>query len=176
MHCPNCGIEASLNQNFCRSCGQSLEKVPQLLGEKLPVAESAELSDKHVESLKVRQRKIDHWLSIIGYGFTSLLTLSAFSGIIYLMVNKNLPLVPGILILLFMLGGSIAALLSIYSENLKKTLAKSGTLKSGQLLQTEMTTKLPIQVSPEELISVTEHTTKSLERYDTVGEIKRGDS
>jgi NMD protein affecting ribosome stability and mRNA decay len=31
MHCPKCGAEAPLTQKFCRSCGFSLEKVPQLV-------------------------------------------------------------------------------------------------------------------------------------------------
>ena len=38
MHCPGCGVQASLEQKFCRSCGLSLEKVPELLQSKRPGA------------------------------------------------------------------------------------------------------------------------------------------
>jgi hypothetical protein len=40
MYCPNCGTEAPVAQKFCRSCGFSLEKVPQLLAEQLPGTEA----------------------------------------------------------------------------------------------------------------------------------------
>lgn len=176
MYCPNCGIEASLSQKFCRSCGLSLEKVPLLLGEKLSVADPAELSDQHVESLKVRQRKIDHWLSLTGYGFISLTIISVITGIVYLVVNKNMPLLPGIVILLCLLGGAIAAFFAIYSDFLKKMLAENDPPKSRALPLTEIAAKHPFQASREELISVTEHTTKSLERSDTGGERKRAES
>lgn len=170
MHCPNCGTEASLSQKFCRSCGLSLEKVPQLLGEQHSPPESEEGSDKIVGNLRDRQRKIDHWLSLTGYGFISLTYISAITGIAYLVVNKNMPLLPGIVILLCMLGGAIAAFFALYSDFLKKMLAENYPPKSRALPQTEITAKLPLAASQEELISVTEHTTKSLETYDKGGD------
>lgn len=31
MHCPNCGNPATLEQQFCRTCGMSLVKVSELV-------------------------------------------------------------------------------------------------------------------------------------------------
>ena len=49
MHSPGCGAKAPVTQKFCRSCGFSLEKVPQLVAEQLSESEelltSAENSD-----------------------------------------------------------------------------------------------------------------------------------
>ena len=36
MYCPNCGNQTSTEQNFCRSCGLSLEKIAESLAEQLP--------------------------------------------------------------------------------------------------------------------------------------------
>jgi hypothetical protein len=36
MHCPNCGSEATMDQNFCRSCGFGLGKVAMLIAEQAP--------------------------------------------------------------------------------------------------------------------------------------------
>jgi len=78
MHCPGCGTEAPVTQRFCRSCGFSLEKVPQLVAEQL--SEEEILTSEAAEKLQKRQQKIDHWLSISGIGFIALIALSFLSG------------------------------------------------------------------------------------------------
>ena len=40
MHCPSCGREASIGQQFCRSCGMSLQPVSELLASEFPSTES----------------------------------------------------------------------------------------------------------------------------------------
>lgn len=55
-----------------------------------------------------------------GTGFAALAALSLLSGLIYLMVGGNIPLVPGVVILIMLLGGIVAGSLLVYSESLKR--------------------------------------------------------
>ena len=131
MHCPGCGTEAPVTQKFCRSCGFCLEKVPTLVAEQL--SESKEiLTSAAAEKLQKRQQKIERALSITGFGFTALMALSVLTGLIYLLIVGSLPIVPGLVLLTLILGGSVAGLLAIYSERLKKTLSGSDSLRSTQ--------------------------------------------
>lgn len=166
MHCPGCGTEATVTQRFCRSCGFSLEKVPQLVAEQL--SESEEILTSNAEKkLQKRQQEIERWLSITALGFTALMALSILIGLIYLLFAGSLPILPGIVLLILVLGGSVAGLLAIYSEKLKKTLSGSSSLRSRQLPEREKS-KLPFEAYEEPLISVTERTTNLLDKDDAV--------
>ena len=136
MHCPSCGTEAPVTQKFCRSCGFSLVKVPQLVAEQLSESEEI-LTSKGAEKLQRRQQEIDRWLSITGIGFITLVGLSFLIGLIYLMSVGSLPFVPGIVLLILVLGGFVASSLAMYSEKLKKTLSDSSSLRSKQLQEQE---------------------------------------
>jgi uncharacterized Zn finger protein (UPF0148 family) len=63
MHCPRCGVNATVGQQFCRSCGLNLEKVTELLGEE---AESLSSIDERAR-LRERQRKFEQWAGITGW-------------------------------------------------------------------------------------------------------------
>ena len=166
MHCPGCGTEASVTQRFCRSCGFRLEKVPQLVAEQLSESEET-LTSEAAEKLQKRQQKIDRWLSITGLGVGALVALSCLIGLIYLIFAGSIPIVPGIVLLILILGGLGAGSLAIYSENLKKTLSGSSSLRSGRLPERE-TSKPPLEAYEGALISVTERTTNLLEKDDVV--------
>ena len=166
MHCPGCGTEAPVTQKFCRSCGFSLEKVPQLVAEQLSKSEET-LDSAVTEKLQQRQKKIERWLSITGVGFTALMALSVLVGLIYLLLAGSLPIVPGIVILTLVLGGSVAGFLAMYSENLRKTLSGSSSLGSKQLPEGE-TAKLSLEAYDGPFVSVTERTTNLLEKNDVV--------
>ena len=166
MHCPGCGTEAPVTQRFCRHCGFCLEKVPHLVAEQ--VSESEEiLTSAAAAKLQKRQQKIERWLSITGLGFTALMALSVLIGLIYLLFAGSLPIVPGIVLLILILGGSVAGLLAMYSENLKKSLSGSSSLRSRQLPEGEKS-KLPLEAYEGVLISVTERTTNLLEKNGVV--------
>ena len=105
MHCPGCGTEAPVTQRFCRSCGFCLEKVPHLVAEQLSESEEI-LTSAAAEKLQKRQQKIEGWLSITGFGFTALMALSLLVGLIYLLFAGSIPIVPGIVLLMLILGGS----------------------------------------------------------------------
>lgn len=166
MHCPRCGSEAPVTQKFCRSCGFSLEKVPQLVAEQLSESEPI-LDSEAAEKLQQRQKKIERWLSVTGIGFTSLMALSVITALTYLLLVGSLPLVPGIVLLTLILVGSVAGLLAIYSENLKKSLSGSRSPGSKQLPEGEKS-KLTLDAYDGPLISVTERTTNLLEKNDVV--------
>lgn len=155
MHCPNCGAEAPLTQKYCRSCGFNLEKVPELVAEQLSTLEVLHETDK----LERRKRKIDQSLLVAGIGFVSVIVISMVTGIIYLVAAGNMPLLPGIILLIMILTGIIAGSLATYSERLKKTLSNP-----------VRPTPLPLVDSPASLdaqqgqfVSVTERTTNLLE-------------
>src|SRR4029453_18833790 len=97
MHCPGCGTEAPVTQRFCRSCGFSLEKVPQLVAEQLSESEEI-LKSEAAEKLQKRQQEIERWLSITGIGFIVLVALSMLVGLIYLMFAGSIPIVPAIVL------------------------------------------------------------------------------
>ena len=167
MHCPSCGTEAPVTQRFCRSCGFSLEKVSPLVSEQLSQSEEIFTSEA-AEKLQKRQQKIERWLSITGFGFTTLMALSVLIGLIYLLFAGSLPIVPGIVLLTLILGGSVAGLLAMYSENLKKTLSGSSSLRSKPLPEGDTTSQPPLEAYEGPLISVTERTTNLLEKDDVV--------
>ncbi len=161
MHCPGCGTEAPVTQKFCRSCGFSLEKVPQLVAEQL--SESEEIVPSKAEKLQKRQQEIDRWLFITGIGVIVLIVLSLLSCLLYLMLAGNLPLLPGMVLLTLLLSGLVAGSLGIYSERLKRTLSGSSSLKQKQLPPGEATSKLAIEAL-EQPFSVTERTTSLLDQ------------
>ena len=155
-----------MTQRFCRSCGFSLDKVPLLVAEQLSESEDI-FTSAAAEKLQKRQQKIERWLSITGLGFTALMALSVLIGLTYLLFAGNIPIVPGIVLLILILGGSTAGLLALYSESLKKTLSGSSSLKSRPLPERE-TSKPPLEAYEGPLISVTERTTNLLEKDDVV--------
>ena len=168
MHCPNCGAEAPLTQRFCRSCGLSLEKIPQVFAEQFSRSESDVLSRHDAEKLQRRQQNIERWLSTAGIGFVGIAGLSVLAGISYLMAAGNLPLVPGVVILLMLIVGLIAGSLGLYSEKLKRKLSSGASVNPAPLSSKPITTKLPVQTKADASISVTEHTTKLLEPHDEI--------
>ena len=157
IHCPGCGTEAPVTQKFCRSCGFCLEKVPHLVAEQL----SETGASAEAENLQRRQQNVERWLSRSGFCFTVLMALSVLTGLMYLLLAGSLPIVPGIVLLTLVLGGSAAGLLAMYSEKLKKTLSGSDSRK--QLPERE-NSEVSIEAYDGPLISVTERTTNLLEK------------
>lgn len=74
MYCPNCGNKNAEDQNFCRSCGLSLEKIAQSLSEQMPTVP--------VRSLQERKDKLERLgltsLSIFGLGIVGFFLYNIF--------------------------------------------------------------------------------------------------
>ena len=69
MYCPNCGTKTSIDQNFCRACGLSLEKTALSLSEQHPAK-----VDRSIQAQKQRLEKLGvAALSVFGLGVVSLL-------------------------------------------------------------------------------------------------------
>ena len=164
MHCPKCGAEAPLTQKFCRSCGFSLEKIPELVSQQLS---EPLLNDEIAEKLLERKQKIERWLSVTGIGFAALIALTLLVGLVYLLAAGNMPLIPGVVILVLLVSGIAAGSLGLYSESLKKTLSGRRSPGSPTVTQRVLSTP-PHEDYPLPPISVTERTTSLLENHDIV--------
>jgi len=167
MHCPSCGAEAELTQKFCRSCGFSLEKVPQLVVEQVSSPEIL----LETKKLQKRQQLIDQSLLVAGVGFIAAIVTAMVCGIIYLMAVGSMPIVPGIVLLILISIGVVAGSLATYSERLKKSLSQADPLKPEALVAKESDLSLSDRGGP--LFSVTERTTNLLEPSHDAGRNQR---
>src|SRR6185436_20200506 len=100
MHCPSCGITASPDQQFCRSCGMNLETVGKLV----------EQHSGSVSSSLTRAEKVRAEQQIVRSMFTTLMIAMAIMGvgIFLLVINKTFHLgaAVGLLATLVLLGGT----------------------------------------------------------------------
>ena len=155
MHCPRCGADALVGQQFCRSCGFNLEKVAELLAEQPPAALDANLAQVHL-----RQRRLEHWAGVAGLVLLSLvITLLIYLVISELMIKSG-KIGAGLLLLLLFIGGSIVGGLQGYSKSLKQRLAQQNSASIKELLDAGTIKQLDSHRQPSR--SVTEQTTELL--------------
>ena len=153
MHCPRCGADALVGQQFCRSCGLNLEKVAELLAEQPPAALDANLAHVHL-----RQRRLEHWAGIAGLTVTSLVLISLIYLVISEMMIKSGKIAPGLFLLILIIGGAFMLGLQGYAKSLKQRLTNQHSVNN--LLHTGATKQLNLH--RESTNSVTEHTTELL--------------
>jgi hypothetical protein len=157
MHCPRCGTNATAGQQFCRSCGLSLEKVAEILGEEVAVQSSTAPSQSR--GLRERQQKFENLAGIAGlttFGLVLLLfIIIVFTQII---LKGGLLIVPGVLLILLALGAGAMAVFQGYSKSLKARLEERPLPPSTGPLSIARTEAIPAQVH-----SVTERTTALME-------------
>ncbi len=153
MYCPNCGKENSAEQKFCRSCGLSLEQAVQSLAEQLPGLEL----DKN---LRQRQARVDRLINIVAGSAISIVVGGVLWGIVYEIIIVKGEVIPGLFFLAIIIGIILFALLSLYSESLRKAAAKrrlsEPTPRVGE------TAELLPETHLEPVPSVTERTTELL--------------
>jgi cation transport ATPase len=113
MHCPRCGTNATIGQQFCRSCGLNLEKVTELLGEE---AELSSAIDERAR-LRERQRKFEQWGSIAGLVTFGLILLLMIVVVFLQMILKGGAIV-GLLLILLAIGAAVMGLFQTYSKSL----------------------------------------------------------
>jgi len=163
MHCPRCGAEAVIGQQFCRGCGFNLEKITELVAEQPPAS-----LDPNLAQLHLRQRRMEHWAGIAGLVFMSLV----FTALIYLVVTelmiKSGKIGVGLLLLVFFIGGGVMAALQGYAKSLKQQLTLKNSATVEDLLKAGTVNQLEAHREP--ISSVTDHTTELL----TVQPRKRG--
>jgi hypothetical protein len=120
MHCPRCGTSATVGQQFCRSCGLSLDKVAELLGNELPLEPSRA---NEIARLRERQRKFQEWGGIAGLITFGLILLLMIIVVFSQMILKGRSMIiPGTLLILLAIGAAVMGLFQTYSKSLKEKL------------------------------------------------------
>ena len=153
MYCPNCGAKTSLDQNFCRACGFSLEKTALSLSEQLPAK-----VDLSLQARKDRLEKLGvAALSVFGFGLLSLLVY----GIGFKLIDKG---ILGILAMLGVLIMLVCGLGSVILFAKAKELDDMSSKRRPQNLSSgnETTKELLSEGHFEPVPTVTEHTTELL--------------
>jgi hypothetical protein len=122
MHCPRCGTNATIGQQFCRSCGLSLEKVAELLGNELPLEASTRQNE--LARFRERQQKSQEWGGIAGLITFGLILLLFIIVVFSQMILKGGALIGvGMLLILLAIGAGVMGLFQAYSKSLKEKLA-----------------------------------------------------
>jgi len=161
MHCPSCGANASSDQKFCRACGLSLEKVPDLLAGQAQAM--SQLEKGHEYELG---RKFENWgRLVVVLGLTGFLPVGLATGIYVLLRSGNtlgaLALcVVGVVLIL-------GALPLAWGEYLRKSSRGRRPTEPGILKPAASTTKALEEPRFELQPSVTENTTELLEPPNT---------
>ena len=159
MHCPNCGKPATPDQQFCRSCGMSLESVEKLVAQH---SSSIAASPTKLEKVRQEQAIVQHmfrWLSI-GMIIIGL-------GVLMLVLNRSLDLGRwfGSVTSVLLIGG-----IGVASFGVLNAIRKNASLHLGngpkELPLTSTDQSLPTNRFPESLPSVTDGTTQLIARVD----------
>ena len=159
MHCPRCGTNATIGQQFCRSCGLSLEKVAELLGDELAIEPSSSIDER--ARLRERQRKFEQWGGIAGLVTFGLILLLLIVVVFHQMILKGGAIViPGLLLILLAIGAAAMGLFQTYSKSLKEKLANPPLPRTADLPGSEETRKLEMYREP--VPTVTDRTTELL--------------
>jgi len=155
MYCPNCGTKTSAEQNFCRACGLSLEKIALSVNEQLPAK-----MNRSLEEQKERFEKLGvAALSVFGLGVLGIL---AYSVGYKLMVSKGDLLAGlGVIGFIVLMACGIASVILFAKA---KEVGKVATKRQSQpdLSSGESTKELLTEGHFEPVPTVTERTTELL--------------
>src|ERR1700730_2292131 len=151
MYCPNCGKENSYEQRFCRSCGLSLQTIPQALANELSVAQS---DGGRVEIISREQKG---WHNPLIYG-----SLIIMLGLIIVVFGKTMlveKLIADIGVVIALLGVGLLGFKGVLLILPQSRVAP----KPKTQLQGEPMVMKTSALRPGEPASVTDHTTRALE-------------
>lgn len=149
MHCPRCGADAVIGQQFCRSCGLNLEKVSELLAEQPPAPVIA-----------ARISRLERWANIARLSLLSLVFLTLIYVLISELMIKGGHFAAGLLLLIFFISTAVVVGLQFYSQTLKQRLTNPNSTAIPNVFQLMPTRQLDTHRDP--TLSVTEHTTELL--------------
>ena len=159
MHCPSCGVSASLDQKFCRGCGLSLDKVPSLLAEQLRGAQSGPMD---VPPKRPLWFEMENWgRLVVVIGLTAFIPLALSTGIYFSLRSGNTLGALGLLIVgAFLVFGALPL---AWGEYLRKSSAARQSTESATLKPAGSPTRALGEIRTEPVSSVTEKTTDLLE-------------
>jgi len=154
MFCPNCGNKMTAEQKFCRSCGLSLEKITQAVGEQLPV--------KLDEGVEERKERLERWgfYALCVFGVGVLLPLLYY--IVKLLVMGRILTGLGLLAFVVVGCGLLSVILFAQAEDIKKAGGQRRSPQTEELTEQETTAKLLPEPNSEPVASVTDRTTELL--------------
>lgn len=159
MHCPRCGATATVDQTFCRSCGFSLEKIAELLGEQTALESASPISE--TARLRERQKRFESLAGVVGMGIFALLLLLTIIVVFSTMILKGGAIaLAGLLIILLMIGAGVMGAFQTYSKVLKGKLAQTPIPSHRDTPSADTTGKLELFREP--VPSVAERTTSLL--------------
>jgi hypothetical protein len=157
MHCPRCGTNAAVDQQFCRSCGLNLERVAEVLGEELLTPNSE--TTNNLARLRERQQKLELWGGIAAMSTLGLVFLTLVIAIVRGMIMGTTPLLAGILFIVLVVIASVMAWLLSSAQLLKNKLAPLPLTASNQIKTRDTQQLYPYR---EPLESITDRTTELL--------------
>jgi hypothetical protein len=158
MHCPRCGNNATVGQQFCRSCGFNLEKIAELLGEQLASDRS---SGNEIARLRERQRKLERWGGIAGLSTFGVILIMLIVVVFQQMILRGGAIVvPGVLLILLAIGAAAMGVFQTFSKSLKEKLTNPPLPRSPERPETAEAPKLEPYLGP--VSSVTDGTTELL--------------
>ena len=160
MYCPTCGIQISLDQKYCRSCGMGLQLISQAVGEH---------QGQFIEKNEAQKKKLERWgkitsllgistLSLLLIGVFICLTISKIFGISFEAFGFDFfaPVVVAIGFSSIIIGGGLIGYPSISKE--------LSNLRPAKLTEkAQRTSALSISNIAQQMPSVTEGTTNLLE-------------
>jgi hypothetical protein len=151
MYCPNCGTKTSIEQNFCRACGLSLEKTALSLSEQLPA--------KVDQSLQAQKERLEK----LGVAALTVFGISVLSLLLFLLGQKLIDKgLPGILAMLAALIIIVCGLGSVILFAKAKDLDEKSSKRRQPNLTSGSTKELLSEGHFEPVPTVTERTTELL--------------
>jgi hypothetical protein len=153
MHCPHCGTETPSGQKFCRVCGLDLRLISQALAKQLSGGDDKALVMIDRDILHKVYQKVVWGIIAIFVGFT--------------IFGLGRRLLPGLGVMAGVLLSMLGTMLIIRSviSTLRLDTSHSAELSKTQMLeQSKGAAPLPPEQMPDRAPSVTEPTTKLLEK------------
>ena len=157
MHCPRCGTSATVDQQFCRSCGLNLEKVAELIGEELLAPNSETAND--LARLRERQQKLEQWGGIVALSTVGIMFLTLVVIIIRGMILGTTAILPGAFFIALVIIASVMVWLLSSAKSLKDKLAARPLTASSQIKAKDTQELYPYR---EPVESITDRTTELL--------------
>lgn len=169
MHCPNCGVQATLDQKFCRGCGFGLEKFSELMTEQTRSPERASVGENPGSKMEIVGR-IGLGALVAGGAMFYLYLLSAI--VTRLMIEQGQIFTP-IALILFFTGAMLLLAYIYYAESQKAKLKLRSASPATESNGAVTTKKLSPSNFSDFVSSVTDRTTDLLEEQKAQIEKKR---
>lgn len=163
MHCPSCGVETTLEQRYCRSCGMDLETVSKL------VASHSSPEALKLEKALTRKADQQRMYQSLKWGMIFLIFgMAVLTTVKTLALDKTFNLF-GALLLFISMGLMCYSVLAPMRDRALRSVKFPKGVDTSELSPTEAAKDLPPVRVPVPAASITERTTQliSTEKADT---------